>query len=106
MFTVEEPTSSFRRIRDLDDAFIIHNELQKLDINFSSTSQEKIFKIMRKFKICKRQCQRVYDILGCYYCSRVNLFEYKKYVEKIKTRITYEAEVRLDIYFILNKCFS
>lgn len=90
--TVEEPTASFQKIRDLDDCLLMHKELLNTKTNFFSTSSKKIFEMARQKKIGRRQIQRVYDILGLYYTAEKAPEQYKKFLENIKNRLSEESE--------------
>ncbi|XP_076257115.1 histone acetyltransferase 1 isoform X2 [Rhynchophorus ferrugineus] len=90
--TVEEPTTSFQKIRDLDDCFLVHKELSEKKIDFFSVQSHDIFKIAKKNKIARRQTQRVYDILGLYYSATKGQSFYNKYIECIRERISNNNE--------------
>ncbi|XP_018566781.1 histone acetyltransferase type B catalytic subunit [Anoplophora glabripennis] len=90
--TVEEPTPHFQKIRDFEDCTTIYKELNGAGIDICSTNTKKIFGYMKKEKICKRQCQRVYDILCCYKASKLSQVDYKKSFTDIKNRITADIE--------------
>ncbi|XP_066149302.1 histone acetyltransferase type B catalytic subunit-like isoform X1 [Euwallacea fornicatus] len=83
---VEEPTSDFQKIRDLEDCGVMHKTLLKQNINYFTTSSKKIFQLGHKNKIGKKQMQRVYDILGLYYASQKGYAHHKRIVANIKTR--------------------
>ncbi|XP_066148873.1 histone acetyltransferase type B catalytic subunit-like [Euwallacea fornicatus] len=89
---VEEPTSDFQKIRDLEDCGVIHKALLKDNINYFITSPKVIFQLGQKNKIGKRQMQRVYDILGLYYASQKGQVHHKKFLENIKNRISENNE--------------
>lgn len=72
----------------------VYRELVDAGIDIRSTSPKKLFEYMKRQKICKRQCQRIFDILGCYEARKSSLSQYKKYFADIKNRITADIEVR------------
>ncbi|KAJ8960556.1 hypothetical protein NQ318_013844 [Aromia moschata] len=90
--TVEEPTSTFQKIRDYDDCLTVHRELDTHNINICTDDVKTIFEHMRKYKLCKRQCQRVYDILGSYKAAKTSQIAYLKYNRGVMKRITAEVE--------------
>ncbi|KAJ8973360.1 hypothetical protein NQ317_001405 [Molorchus minor] len=90
--TVEEPTNVFQKIRDFSDCQKVMQELKDNDIDLVATDIKKIFSHMKKFKIGKKQCQRLYDILRCYHASRMSIMEYSKYVRNIRKRISADIE--------------
>ncbi|CAH1156120.1 unnamed protein product [Phaedon cochleariae] len=89
--TVEEPTTTFQRMRDLDDCLSIHHALKDTKVYTITSSPKKIYEVMRKYKICKKQCQRIYDILLGSETSKKNE-EYRNYLNSIKKRISADAE--------------
>lgn len=90
--TVEEPTTSFQKIRDLDDCLLLHKKLVETNTTLYTTSSKKVFELAKNLKICRRQVQRVYDILGLYYASEKGPLEYKKLLEYIKNRFIEASE--------------
>nr|XP_023029651.1 histone acetyltransferase type B catalytic subunit [Leptinotarsa decemlineata]XP_023029652.1 histone acetyltransferase type B catalytic subunit [Leptinotarsa decemlineata] len=89
--TVEEPTLTFQRIRDVDDCSIIYNKLKETGISLTNNNLKKIFNIIKTNKICRKQCLRIYDILRAYEASQ-NVDNYKSFLACIKERIRSENE--------------
>lgn len=92
-FLVEEPTPVFQKIRDFDDCKTVAEVLTEKNINMFIRSPKMIFNELTALKICKRQSQRILDILRCNAASKISNDEYKKYVDSIKSRIRAEVEV-------------
>ncbi|KAG5864298.1 hypothetical protein JTB14_003234 [Gonioctena quinquepunctata] len=89
--TVEEPTATFQRIRDADDCLVVYKSLKESGISLSTSNLKRMFEVMKKFKICKKQSQRLYDILGAFEASS-NEGGYKNYLARIKNRVRTEIE--------------
>lgn len=83
--TVEEPTELFQKIRDYNDCVLVIK-------NRKTTQARKI--VEKTLKMCKRQTQRVQDILDCYYSKKNGLKQYSNVVNDIKIRLTNSIEVK------------
>lgn len=90
--TVEEPTFTFQRIRDLIDSQAVLKVIMDNDSSIKESDQKRIFEIAKQLKICKKQSQRVYDVLKGYEAMKYGISVYCAYTESIKTRITSEIE--------------
>ncbi|CAH0559685.1 unnamed protein product [Brassicogethes aeneus] len=90
--TVEEPTSTFQKIRDINDSQLIYDSLKgnKLEINIGN--RKKINELMKKVKLCKKQSARIFDILGCHRAKKCGPFEYNNCLNTIKRRIENDLE--------------
>lgn len=91
---MEEPTEVFQKIRDFSDSLLIYKDLEENDIKTTTQNQKQFNNYVKKQKICKRQAQRVFDILECVQTQTIGYKEYLKFTESIKTRITNEIEVK------------
>ncbi|ERL95079.1 histone acetyltransferase type B catalytic subunit [Dendroctonus ponderosae] len=87
-FTVEEPTSAFQRIRDLEDSLIVHQALQEKRVNYLKVEASAVLELGKGKKIGKKQMQRVYDILGLYYADRTGPACSEKILSSIRNRVT------------------
>ncbi|CAG9770377.1 unnamed protein product [Ceutorhynchus assimilis] len=90
--TVEEPTPTFLKMRDLEDCGLLHKEIIKKNIKYFATSSKIIFEMGRNLKIGKRQIQRIYDILGLYYASQEGPKHYNAKLDNIRSRIIADLE--------------
>ncbi|RZB62198.1 histone acetyltransferase type B catalytic subunit [Asbolus verrucosus] len=90
--TVEEPTPVFQKLRDFCDSLYIYRDLEENKINISTQNHKQINAYLRKHKICKRQAQRVFDILECLTTHKNGYREYVKFTESIKARIASEVD--------------
>ncbi|XP_044262234.1 histone acetyltransferase type B catalytic subunit [Tribolium madens] len=90
--TVEEPTEIFQKIRDFCDSFSIYKNLEQSGVNISTQNHKQINEFLKKHKICKRQAQRVFDILECLTAHKNGYKEYVKFTEGIRSRIANEIE--------------
>ncbi|XP_060534183.1 histone acetyltransferase type B catalytic subunit [Cylas formicarius] len=90
--TVEEPTLAFQKIRDLDDCLMVHKELQRLKKEFSMFRPKQLMELGRSLKIGRKQCERVYDVLGCCYMIEKGPSHHEKFLQEIKQRLTDEVK--------------
>ncbi|XP_063912762.1 histone acetyltransferase type B catalytic subunit [Zophobas morio] len=90
--TVEEPTEIFQRIRDFCDSLRVYKDLEENKISISTQNQKQIKELLKRHKICKRQAQRVFDVLECLMAHKSGYHEYVKFTESIKTRISGEMQ--------------
>lgn len=90
---MEEPTDTFQRIRDIDDCLELKKKCSEANIRVIRENQKNVLNVMQSLKICKRQTQRLFDILGCFEASKAGNIAYLNYMKSIKTRIQNDLEV-------------
>lgn len=100
---MEEPTPVFQKIRDFCDSLHVYKDLEKNGINITTQNQKKINEFLKKQKICKRQAQRVFDILECLTTHKNGYKEYVKFTESIRSRIATDIEVS---FYLENDFFN
>ncbi|XP_057662989.1 histone acetyltransferase type B catalytic subunit [Diorhabda carinulata] len=92
--TVEEPTSTFQKIRDIHDCCLVNSQLRAKEMSILSTPVKTVFEIVKKQKLCKKQCQRVYDIL-CGFEAFPFKQSYDQFLTKINKRIQNEVKDKM-----------
>ncbi|KAJ8921508.1 hypothetical protein NQ315_003126 [Exocentrus adspersus] len=89
---VEEPTPQFLVIRDYDDCTTVYKDLVNDGVQVSAGNKKKIFEYMKKHKFCKKQSQRILDILEGYKAMKSSTNDYRKFLASLKSRIAAEVE--------------
>lgn len=92
-FSVEEPTDTFQRIRDIDDCLELKKKFEEANIRVIRDNQKNVLNVMKSMKICKRQIQRLLDILCCLDASKSGNIAYQTHLNSIKKRLKSEMEV-------------
>lgn len=93
--TVEEPTQDFQNVRDYCDSLFVHKHLADGDCNFDSHNYKKFEQDLQKYKIGKKQAQRVFDILEYIDSIKKGKKEHDWFWTNITQRITYQLDVRI-----------
>lgn len=93
--TVEEPTQSFQNIRDFCDSLVVYKGLANDQLKVNSQSYKKFEQYMQKYKIGKKQAQRVFDILECIDSLRKGERDHDLFMASITQRIANLLEVKI-----------
>lgn len=92
--TVEEPTSTFQKIRDIHDCHLVNRQLMAKEMSILATPMKTVFEILKKQKLGKKQCNRVYDIL-CGLEAFPFKQSYDQFLIKINKRIQNEVKDKM-----------
>ncbi|KAL3280034.1 hypothetical protein HHI36_017541 [Cryptolaemus montrouzieri] len=93
--TVEEPSESFQKLRDICDSIHIYSDLQSSNSSLVTKSQKIFRNYMAKHKICKRQGLRLSDILQYYNALKSGNGEVKSFTESLSKRMESQLKTEL-----------